>query len=61
MASQKDVVSHIDVDSLGCSEFPNEKEVLIMPNFCFTVSNIDEGDPKHTEITIDEIPYQRFV
>jgi hypothetical protein len=55
--TDKEVPTNIDVDKIKCSDYPGEKEVLIMPNFCFTVLEIDDKDPKCVEIVVAEIPY----
>ena len=46
-----------DIRGQAWSDYPYEKEVLIMPNFVFTTLQIDQNDPEMTTIVVAEIPY----
>ncbi len=43
------------------SNAPEEEEVLLMPNFCFTVVSKKKGNDGFTEVVIMEVPYQNYL
>ena len=50
----------IDLSEKGWTKYPAEKEVLLLPNMCFTVLDIypDEENKKVTNVKMAEIPFQ---
>lgn len=57
------IITNIDTScnmgGLQWSDYPAEKEVLILPNFCFTVLDISEYVSENmTIVRVAEIPYQ---
>ena len=67
-AKDKQVISNIETVTpfRTWSENPNEKEILILPNFCFVVLDIVKKDSVWqkgrtiTWVTIAEIPFQEM-
>jgi hypothetical protein len=45
------------------SHYPREKEVLLLPNFCYQVLSVgkDPKEPKTTIIEVIEIPHQNLL
>ena len=43
------------------SNFPDEEEVLLFPNFCFAVISKKKDEAGCTEVTVAEVPYQNFL